>query len=394
MGRLVGDAIEESASAVRKISRSKINTNTTLLLYVRAGGRCQLRGCNQYVMEHRTTKRSGNFAEQAHIVAFQDKGPRGLDGERPADINDLSNLMLLCRECHDEVDKKHPHLYSRRSLEEMKQEHEARVRLVTGLEPANASHVIAFSAPIAGRSRPILVDELFPALLPRYPASSEPTKIDLSALDGPESDGLLEAACREIDVKLESALRSDGPAKRVGHVSVFAIGPIPLLIYLGARLGDKVPSDLYQLHRSGPPWTWPSDGVSVRFVHRVIEDRGPGSQAALLLSLSGPILPDALPADVRDTHTIHEISLDGCLQTPGFLTSRLSLDEFSKTYHEAQSTIAAMHGDKLPISLFPAVPAPIAVACGRDRLQKVRPPLRVYEFNRADGGCRFRLEVK
>ena len=39
--------------------------------------------------------------------------------------------MLLCHECHDEVDKKNPHLYSRESLEEMKGEHEARIRLVS-----------------------------------------------------------------------------------------------------------------------------------------------------------------------------------------------------------------------------------------------------------------------
>ena len=388
------DTIDKSASAVRKVPRTKINPNTTLLLYVRAGGHCQLRGCNHYVMEHRTTKRTGNFAQQAHIVVFQEKGPRGLEGERPVDINDVSNLMLLCHECHDEVDKKNPHLYSRESLEEMKGEHEARIRLVTGLVPANASHVIAFSAPIAGRSRPIIVEEMLPALLPRYPASSEATKIDLSALDGLESDGLLEAACREIDGKLESALRADGPAKRVGHISVFAIGPMPLLIYLGARLGDKVPSDLYQLHRSGPPWNWPPEGASVKFVHRVIEDRGAGSKAALLLSLSGPISPDAIPSDIRETHTLHEIALNGVVPTPGFLNSRQSLEEFRKTYHEVQSVIAEMHGDTSPISLFPAVPAPIAVSCGRDRLQKVRPPLRVYEFNRADGGCRFRLEVK
>ncbi len=68
-----------------------------LLLCVHAGGRCEFDGCNTYLFEDSLTLTDGNFGEAAHIVAFREQGPRGADANRPAHINRLANLMLLCR---------------------------------------------------------------------------------------------------------------------------------------------------------------------------------------------------------------------------------------------------------------------------------------------------------
>jgi SMODS-associated and fused to various effectors sensor domain len=51
------------------------------------------------------------------------------------------------------------------------------------------------------------------------------------------------------------------------------------------------------------------------------------------------------------------------------------------------------HGLVEAINLFPAVPAPIAVLCGRELLPKVHPRLRVYDYNKNNGGFTFALEV-
>lgn len=89
-------------SAVERIPRTKIKDITRLLLFVRAGGRCEFDGCNKYLLQHHLTLTEGNFAQLAHIVAFKPEGPRGKVGPRPMDINDVTNLMLLCPECHRE----------------------------------------------------------------------------------------------------------------------------------------------------------------------------------------------------------------------------------------------------------------------------------------------------
>ena len=44
---------------------------------------------------------------------------------------------------------------------------------------------------------------------------------------------------------------------------MFALGPIPLLVKLGALLGDITPADVYQLHREPAGWCWAEDGERV-----------------------------------------------------------------------------------------------------------------------------------
>ena len=85
-------------SPVVEVTR-RIPQITRLLLFVRAGGRCQFDGCNKFLLEHPLTVAEGNFAQVAHVVAFSRQGPRGARS-RPARINDVGNLMLLCPQCH------------------------------------------------------------------------------------------------------------------------------------------------------------------------------------------------------------------------------------------------------------------------------------------------------
>src|SRR5690349_4729616 len=90
------------------IPKRKINSTTVLQLYVMAGGRCEFQGCNRPLIKHHLTQQYGNFGEVAHIVAFSPQGPRGALGARPTNIHDLSNLMLLCADCHKEIDQNAP----------------------------------------------------------------------------------------------------------------------------------------------------------------------------------------------------------------------------------------------------------------------------------------------
>src|SRR5207249_841772 len=64
-----------------------------LILFVRAGGRCEFDGCKKFLLEHHVTLTEGNFAQMAHIVAFQPDGPRGNGAHRPENINEITNLM-------------------------------------------------------------------------------------------------------------------------------------------------------------------------------------------------------------------------------------------------------------------------------------------------------------
>jgi hypothetical protein len=379
-------ASPHSPSAVVLVRR--IREATRLLLCVRAGGRCEFDGHNAYLFEHPITLHEGTFGEMAHIVAFKKAGPRG-EENRPDDINNVDNLMLLCPTCHKLVDD-HCAEYPRERLEGYKREHESRIAHLTSLGSDRKTSVIVFKAPIAGQTVAVPFDHIVEATFPRYPKTRAPLTIDLTGLA--EGPAFTEAACSTIAKRIDPLFEPEGEAAQVGHVSIFALGPIPLLICLGRHLTSKVPIDVFQRHRDNELWAWKADGPEVSFRHAMIK-KGDPQRVAVVVSLSGSISAADLPPDVRDTATVYEMTLEGIAPSPTFLRRRQDLEAFRVAYQELLGMIGQQHGRLDEIDFFPAVPAPVAVLCGRELLPKVHPKLRVFDFNKQTGGFSYQLTV-
>lgn len=113
---------------------------------------------------------------------------------------------------------------------------------------------------------------------------------------------------------------------------------------------------------------------------------------ALLLGLSGAIATEDLPEGLRDSGSIYEVSLESRVPAPTFLNQRVDLEAFRTVFQEVMGMIVADHGLIPLIELFPAVPAPIAVLCGRERLPKAHPGFRVHD--RIQGRYIYQLEVR
>src|SRR5713101_5749324 len=143
-------ATPKARASVSLVSRG-IAHSTRLVLFVRAAGRCEFDGCNRFLLEHSLTLAEGNFGQMAHIVAFSREGPRGGTAGRPSSINDGSNLMLVCPECHKLIDDD-PERWSVETLEKYKTRHEERIRHVTGLGPDLKTTVVQLKSRIAGQS--------------------------------------------------------------------------------------------------------------------------------------------------------------------------------------------------------------------------------------------------
>jgi hypothetical protein len=168
-----------SSSPVIRVRR--IPDLTRLLLFVRAGGRCEFDGCPRYLMEHPVTLTEGNFAQVAHIVAFRPEGPRGRTRLRPRYIHAPQNLMLLCPQCHKLIDD-HPGDYTRRTLTDYKRRHEKWIRQVTGLSPERKTSLVVFTAPIGKHTVSVPFDHMLEAVAPRVPISRMGLEIDLTNL--------------------------------------------------------------------------------------------------------------------------------------------------------------------------------------------------------------------
>ncbi len=86
--------------------RTKIGPIVSNMLWLRAAGRCEFRGCNKRLWLDDLTKDPCNLANIAHIVSDSPDGPRGDTVRSPQLAGKIENLMLLCRDHHKVIDSK------------------------------------------------------------------------------------------------------------------------------------------------------------------------------------------------------------------------------------------------------------------------------------------------
>jgi hypothetical protein len=383
----------EAAKAVTPPVRlaRRVPSLTRLILFVSAGGRCEFDGCNKYLLAHPVTLTEGNFAEVAHIVAFQLGGPRGRSEVRPSDVHGPENLMLLCAACHKEIDD-HPERYPVTALRAFKQKHERHIRHMTSLRPEHRTSVLMVTANIGEQSPFIPFDQVIEALAPMYPVSRPGKIIDLTSIPAHDAASL-ETAREAIRRGLAQLYDTGGEVQEVKHLSIFALAPIPLLVDLGARLSNKIRTDLFQRHRDTEDWTWKRSGTLVAYTCGIVRKGTDPSRAALIISLSGKIRVDDLPSIIDGTFTVYELTLKDATPNATFLRTRANLEGFRTAYQALLGSILDSQGIVRELHFFPAVPAAIAILCGRDLMPKVHPALLVYDFDKQKGGFTFQLKV-
>ncbi len=366
-----------------------------MFLYVQAGGRCEFDGCPKYLLEHDPTEASGNFGERAHIYAFKEIGARGAEPGRPSDeeINELENLILLCPECHHLVDEVKPEQYPVATLKQYKRDHEDRIHSLTEISKNRDTIPLVIKGTVAGHPVNISDEEMQTAATPNYIKRRQRVEIDLTNIHDEPDGAFWKIAGDTIDREIHQLHRLQTDSGKELRVSVFGLGPIPLLVHLGSKLSDKIDVDLYQRHRDPETWQWKEGAGSASYVTRKLTDASPVSPVALLVNLSGRNGAEVVPVAIGEEATIYEITLEGEEPTPLFLNSRGDLERFRVEYIRTLAKIRQAHGDAACIHLFPAVPAPIAITLGRTRLPKVDAPLVVYDRDNRAGGFIRTMEI-
>lgn len=372
-----------------------VDDKTALKLWVRAGGRCSFPGCSEYLLRDNLTTDEIKHGHIAHIVAASENFLRGDDPLPLSERSNIENLILVCQKHHavidnpDYIDK-----YPKDLLLRFKQQHEALIYELTGCNPDRTSKVIRLKARIGGQSVAASYDQICEALFQqqKFPREATFVDIDLTQHTAGETKNFIAYGVEHIRSQVATVADKGVLSGEVEHLSVFAIGPIPLLVYLGSQLSNKIPTDLYQRHRDTENWVWKEEEGQVSYDQSLIQQGTNPSHVALILSLSGRIPLDQLPSEIDESFFIYEITLDGLTPNPMFLRTKRDLDQFKIIYHSFLSEIRNHHGSAETIHLFPAIPSPIAVTCGRELMPKVFPGLSIYDHDKAQGG--FRLVIK
>lgn len=233
------------------------------------------------------------------------------------------------------------------------------------------------AANIGDRKGIVSAQEARAAVQPLY-AVDDGISIDLAHLRVVDGERVAwDVGVREIAAvasRVQERLVRDG----VQHLSIFALAPIPLLMFLGRALGDIAPCEAYQRRRTPSGWSWqPANGDEVPF-DVIAETEGAAPNVSLIFSVSDEVDLEAVrKAAPEQPHYIVRLSNP----TPDLVRAREQVDAFRAKVREVLlrireqrwSTSSRRSRTRWPWNF------------GRVLLPKSDPPMEVYDFNRALG---------
>lgn len=372
------------------MSVTSISSKNKTLLWVKSGGRCQYRGCNKSLYQDILTKRNFNQAYIAHIVADVPGGPRGNAIRSSQLADDISNLMLLCDTCHRRIDKDDVNGHHEPLLVEMKQEHEERIDRVTAIASDMQSHIITYKANVGIHTPPLIYNQISGFVYPYYPATS--STIDLSLSNSPQRDKdevFWATELNNIETQYKEQLRPKFRRGEIGHISIFAFAPMPLLIKLGTLINDIQTVEIHQPVRSPKTWNLQDDEIETNYSITEPADNYP--TVALNISLSATINNDRITNVLGNECSIYTITIDSPFND--FLKSKVQLQNFSEKVRHLLNLIKSKYDAYTPLHIFPAMPIATAIELGRAWMPKADMPLIIYDENTANSGFFKAIEI-
>ena len=360
----------------KKSNRGKGPSPTTkMILFAKSGGRCQFEGCNKYLLRDDITSEELNDANIAHIVASSSNGPRGACNSHELS-DDINNLMLLCKTHHKLVDD-NPEEYTVERLTKMKLSQERKVKELLDAMQYSEALIVTLESSIK-KEQIVKIDskQAVHALrtTAHNPFDHYETHIRFSSNSNYKDRQYWREAenhlNREID-NLINGLLQENPKLTI---AIFSIAPIPLIMKLGYKLGDKRKILVFQKYREPDTWEWLSDSQTNSFSYKKIK-RGNGTKVAVIVSVTSEIDLSRVMA-IDDFDTIYHLKAKDC--GINAIKSKEDLRCFWKQYQELLDNIK--NNDHVEdVSLFPAVPVSAAYEMGRRYMPHAYPKIRVYD---------------
>lgn len=361
------------------MSKTQIPSQVKQQIWFAAHGRCEFRGCNKRLYTSGVTMEKCNISNYAHIIGDSPDGPCGNELSKTLS-KDPSNLILLCPECHDLIDSKSGEKkYTVEDLKSMKKEHEERIDFLTGICPNQKSLVVAYGPKLGQDNQLFQKDVLNNIILPeRYPLDLNPIEIHMknTALDESmqvywQTEQLqIETLCRDKVIKtLESGACS--------HISLFPLGPQPLLIKLGTILNDRYNVQVYQKHREPDTWRWLENRSSNNII--VEEPADKTKEPILIIALSTQAIKARVLQRFGANASIWTITCD----IPGndMMESKYQLEQFRMAARKVMDDIKSSNLENIDLKIFMAAPASCAVELGRIRMPKADSKWVIFDYS-------------
>ena len=394
---MMTEAVSEVAARDTEVRRKYVSESTRIRIWAKAAGRCVL--CATYLLDGADSFwHAIPVGQIAHIIGAG-SGMNAPRGESDLDASARAfeeNLLLLCYSCHKRIDDKvYRDKYTVDFLTQKKQLHERRVREVTDFAILRPTSVVTVSADIRGTAAPVSLSQVAEALRPEgYTGLGDDTRNGAFTLHlpGNSNDGWAWDAHRtELD-RLTARVAEAVTAGDIETISVFALAPIPSLVYLGSKLDDKTETRLFRRKRVDDvtAWVW-DDGIQTpKFDVTRISSPTPANEATVIVELTSPVKESRLPSGLTSLPHF-KISPTGQKPHPELISTRAALEEFGRAWREALARIENDFPDVRMLHLIASVPAPAAIAMGRYRMRTAQPRMVVYQLT--DEGYETAMEV-
>jgi hypothetical protein len=363
----------------KKNTRKAITDIIKLRLWTISGGRCQFKGCNDYLLKDDLTYAGINNAHIAHIVDVNPKTHRYKESTLMSEDkkNEIENLMLLCQKHHRLIDNEEEKNYSIEKLEKVKKEHENRILNLTSIKGTVKTTILLYSAKI-GEFHPSFSFENLRYILSKkdlYP-NSEP--IEISSRNTFEDNKELYWTVEEENLTndFNKKILTHFDDKSINHFSLFALAPQPLLIKLGTLIPNIYTVDVYQKHRTPDTWEWQVDKGCFSGFTITKPDNFEG-KPVLKIALSATITDDRIYHAMEGDLSIWTLTIDN--PNTGFLIHPEILEEFKTITQFLFNLIKEKHGHKNTLSVFPSMPVSASVEFGRVWMPKADLSLDIYD---------------
>ena len=263
-------------------------------------------------------------------------------------------------------------------LKKCKEDHENRIKIQTNIDVSRKTTAVRLQTNIRGRLVAVPQSDVYTALVTagRYPHDEKGIHIDLTNIHYSADKSSWETAVRQIDSTLSTALTIGNDERKEDHFSVFGIAPIPVLAYLGFKLGNTIPADIYIKLRE-KPWSRISSKPQLTFTVARPRLKNKAKAVALSIAISGTTSRTEIEKHLGKGIPIYEIKLKksqidqiGCVE---------DLESFRKIYRKTIDEIRETHGKKCKVHLFGAIPTCAAIVCGREIIHGVDPSIVIYE---------------
>ena len=350
-------------------------------LWVAAGGHCEFNCCNKTLDRNILTQQALFVGQHAHIIGNSVHGPRGDPVLSKELSKDVSNLMLVCRDCHWTIDQLSDD-YPVDLLRRMKKRHEDRIQRLYDLDECKDSVPVVLRHPIKRIHVPQFTDrDVQAAILTNsdfcHAPSEHIVQLDYRSRATREGDRaywqeLVTQMRDDFNRQMHLAAQQGHPA----HLSIFAFGPIPLNMQLGALIGNKVGASTFQWDRIAESWKYRTERTYERQVITFDDvPKSNGRDIAVAVSLSGEVDRSAIGAAVPGLDVVR---FGVPSPTPELVEDDADVCHFRSKF-TAFMALLRNKGYRR-VHVFPAMPLSLAVEFGRQLLPKADPAIDVWDI--------------